>query len=214
MANSPDSADTQGSRRRTEVAELVARHRRELADRPDISQAMRKLSQSSSRNPTRPMGSEKQRRRPPALTLAIGAGAVLAMLVCVATAVTVLAGNLWLQNQLNDPGTTVQQYYAALGQKNYDEAYSYFSKRLQGEIGSSAYADTFGSYDAVDGVVDRYVVTSSQVNGNSATITVTVVRRGREMAQVQTLRLVKENGDWRIDNIVLGGDVPIPSPTP
>jgi hypothetical protein len=160
------------------------------------------------------MGPEKQQRRPPALKLAIGAGAVLAMLICVATAVTVLAGNIWLQNQLSDPTTTVQKYYAALYQKNYDEAYSYFSKHLQGEIGSSAYANTYGSYDAVDGVVDRYVVTSNQVNGNSATFTVTVVRRAREMAQVQTLHLVTENGNWRIDNIVIGGDVPIPSPTP
>jgi hypothetical protein len=214
MTNSADSGEPQDSQRRVELAELVARHRRELADRSDISQAMRKLSQSSSRNPTRPMGPQKQRRRPPALTLVIGVGAVLAMLICVASAVTVLAGNILLQNQLSDPETTVQKYYAALGQQNYDEAYSYFSKHLQGEIGSSAYANTFGSFDAVDGVVDRYVVTSKQVNGNSATFTVAVVRRAREMAQLQTLQLLKENGNWHIDNFVIGGDVPIPSPTP
>jgi len=196
--------------RRAQIAERVQQRRRELLDRPDISQRMRKLSESSGRHPKGPM----KRKRSTTLTLLLGAGAVMAMLLCVATAAMVLAGNLWVQAQLGDPTVTVQNYYSALGQQNYQTAYSYLSKRAQSKTSEAHFADTYSSLDSVDGIIQQHIVTSSKVASDSATIKVTLVRRGREMAQTQTLQLVKDSGDWRIDAITQGPDVPVPTITP
>lgn len=86
-------ADT---KQQTAVAELVERHRRDLAERTDISQAMRKLSQSGGRNP---IGPTKKKPRSTALTLLIVVPTVLVMVICVASAALALAGNLWLQTR-------------------------------------------------------------------------------------------------------------------
>src|SRR5437868_10724418 len=118
-------------KQRVAVTELLDRHRRDLADRTDISQTMRKLSQSSGRNP---MGPPQKKPCSMGLTLLIGVPAVLAMVICVATAAMVLAGNLWLQSQLNDPGTTVQKYYGAVMQQNYTQAYTYFTSRYKSNV--------------------------------------------------------------------------------
>jgi hypothetical protein len=193
------------------VAELLDRHRRDLADRTDISQAMRKLSQSGGRNPIVPT---KQKPRSLGLTLLIGVPAILAMVVCVATAGLVLAGNLWLQSQLTDPSTTMQKYYTALRQQNYNEAWSYFSSNYQKAHSEDTFSSTTYLLDNVNGAIDSYIVTGSVVGSTTATFTVTVVRRGNDMAQVQTLKLVKDNNNWRIDAIAIGDNVPAPTPTP
>jgi hypothetical protein len=198
------------SKRRTQITELIERRRRALVERPDISQTMRKLSQSSSRNPKAPI----RPRRTTTTTLLLGGAGVLLMLFCVALAVTVLIGNIWLQNQLSDPTTTVQKYYAALKQRNYNEAYSYLAKNLQGRVLPVTFADTYSGNDTLDGVIDRYYITINKRDEATATVTVIVVRRARDTAQLQTLNLVKENGDWRIAEITLGGNVPIPTVTP
>lgn len=197
-------------KQRTIIAERVERHRRDLGERTDVSQAMRRLSQSSSRNP---IGPPKRKPRAMTTTLLIAVPAVLAMVICVAAAAVTLAGNLWLQSQLNDPTTTVQKYYAAIGQRNYSEAYSYFSSHLKAEMSEAAFNSTWSSYDTVDGVVSSYSVTGNAVNSQNATLTLAVVRRGRDTAQVQTVSLVKENGGWHIDNIDIGSSVPIPTPS-
>jgi hypothetical protein len=198
------------SKRRTQITELIERRRRALVERPDISQTMRKLSQSNSRNPKAPLRS----RRTTTTTLLLGGAGVLLMLFCVAIAVTVLIGNIWLQNQLSDPTTTVQKYYAALKQRNYNEAYGYLSKNLQGHVLPATFADTYSGNDTLDGVIDRYYISVDKKDESTATVTAIIVRRARDTAQLQTLNLVKEDGDWRIAEITLGGNVPIPTVTP
>jgi hypothetical protein len=200
-------ADTQ---RRAQLAELVERRRQELSQRPDISQRMRKLSESGGRHPKNPL----KLRRSPTLTLLIGAVAVAGMLLCVGSAATVLLGSLWVQGQLGDPSITVQNYYSALKQKNYVQAYSYLSKKAQGQTSLDAFSGTYGSYDRVDGVIDQHIVTASKVGSDTATVTVTIVRRGRDRAQQQSVQLVKDGSDWRIDALTTTGDVPIPTTTP
>src|SRR5262245_27194215 len=197
------------SKRRTQIAELIERRRRALVERPDISQTMRKLSQSSSRNPK----AQIRPRRSATITLLLGGAGILLALICAALAVTVLIGNIWLQNQLNDPTTTVQKYYAALKQRNYTEAYSYLTTSLQGQV-KPTFAHTYSAYDTLDGIIDRYYITDNQKDESSATVTAIVVRRGRDTAQVETLRLVKEGSDWRINAITQGDSVPIPTLTP
>lgn len=196
--------------RRKELAEIVARRRQELGDRPDISQTMRKLSASSSRNPIGP----RPMPRRTLLTVLAGGLAAVVLVACVATAIAVTAGGLWFQSQLNDPGTAVQQFYADLHQQNYPDAYALLSPTLQAHITQTQFADQYNSLDQIKGIVDTYPVLKSVTGSSTATITVAVVRRGdTSTATVEVLGLVKDGNDWRINAITDSGTVPAPSPT-
>lgn len=197
-------------KRRAELTKMLEHRRRELGERSDISQAMRKLSQSSSRNPIGP----QRKPRSATVGIVIGVAAVVVLIACVISAVSLTAGALALNDQLTDPSTTVQRFYSALHQQDYNLAYSYFSKNLKKNVSQSAFADQYGSYDRVKGVIQSYPVQSSTVGATTATMTIAVVRRSNDStAQLQTLRLIKDGNDWYIDGITIGATVPIPSPT-
>ncbi|HEX8036178.1 MAG TPA: hypothetical protein VF510_20140 [Ktedonobacterales bacterium] len=195
---------------RAELATLLEHRRRELGERTDISQAMRKLSQSSSRNPIGP----QPKPRSATVGILLGVAAVVVLVACIVSAVSLTAGALALNDQLTDPSTTVQRFYSALHQQDYGLAYSYFSKNLKKNVSQSTFTDQYSSYDKVKGVIQSYPVQSSTVGAATATMTIAVVRRSNDStAQLQTLRLIKESNDWHIDGINIGGAVPIPSPT-
>lgn len=199
------------SKQRKDLALLVERRRRELADRPDISQHMRELSQSSSRNTV--VGPRSLSRRT-TISLILGGLAVVALIACVASAVLVTAGGLWFQSQLSDPGTTVQKFYSALHQQSYGDAYALLTPTAKAHLSESQFTDTYSSYDSIEGVVEDYPVQKSAVAASTATFTVAVVRRGNAIqATLETLALVNVNGNWYIDSITRGGTVPVPSPT-
>lgn len=196
--------------RRKELAELVARRRQELGDRPDISQRMRKLSASSARNPIGPTPVPHRTL----LTLLGGGIAAVVLVACVATAVAVTAGGLWFQSQLNDPSTTVQKFYTALHQQDYPDAYSLLSNNAKAHVSQSQFTNQYSSLDQIKGVVDDYPVLKSTTGDNTATITVAVVRRGdSSTAQVETVQLLKDGSDWQINGITDSGTIPAPSPT-
>lgn len=197
-------------KRHKELAEIVARRRRELGDRPDISQRMRKLSESSGRNPIGP----KPVKRSTLLTFLAGGLAIVAVIACIASAIAVTAGGLWFQSQLNDPGTTVQKFYGALHQQNYAQAYALLSNSAKARVSQSGFTDQYSSLDQIDGIVNSYPILKSTTGNNSATVTVAVVRRGNTtLAQVETVQLVKDGGDWHINSITSAGTMPVPSPT-
>ena len=198
------------SKQQTAVTDLLERHRRDLADRTDISQAMRKLSQSSGRNPIGPL---KKKPRSLGLTLLIGVPAVLAVVVCIATAGLVLAGNLWLQSQLTDPSTTVQKYYAAVGQRNYTQAYSYFTDAYKARLSMDSFSNKWTGFDLVDGAVVSYAVTSSTIDTSTATLTVTVVRRVPGTQQSQMIVMMKVGNEWLINDITNPTNVPVATPS-
>lgn len=201
----------QDPRRRAELATLVERHRRELGQRPDVSQQMRKLSESNSRNPIAP----QRAKRSQAITLLLGVLAVVVMLACMVSAVAITAGGLAFTNQLSDPSTTAQRFYGALHQRNYDEAYSYVSSGFKQHLSKSQFTERYSSFDSIGGVIETFPVQSSTVNGSSATVVLSVIRSSNaSKAQTQTLHLVKENNDWRIDSVTLGASTIAPSPSP
>jgi hypothetical protein len=199
--------DTQ---RHKELAEIVARRRQELGDRPDISQRMRKLSESSGRNPIGP----RTMPRKTLLTLLASGFAAIALVACVATAVAVTAGGLWFQSQLNDPSTTIQKFYTALHQQNYPEAYSLFSTSLKAHVSQTQFTDQYSSLDTIKGVVDTYPILKTVTTSTTVTVTVAVVRRADvSTASVETIQLVKDGSNWDINSITDSGTVPAPSPT-
>lgn len=209
MINPKDRA-TLNPKQRAELAERVEKKRRELGDRPDISQAMRKLSASSGRNPIGPL----PKKRSTLLTLILGAVAAVVMLTLLVTAIAVTAGGFWLQKQLNDPTATVDQFYSALHLKDYHSAYSYLSESAQHQLSESQFTTLYSGYDQLGGIVQTYTVKTSAVNGATATVNMAIVRRGDSSTQqVQTLTLTQENGNWRISAIVLGTTEPAATPS-
>jgi hypothetical protein len=195
---------------RAQVAALVEHRRRELSERPDVSVRMRKLSESNGRNPV-PV---PPKSRPTLFKTLLAIGAVLVLVVGILVVVGAIAGGIWFQNQVSDPSSTALDFYSALHQQDYPRAYGYFADNSKGQLSQDAFTKQFGDYDSVSGIVDSYFVDgNTRINGNRAVVKVDVVRRANpDQAQVQTVYLVKQGNDWRIQRIALGSMIPAPTP--
>jgi hypothetical protein len=192
-----------------DLAARLAEGRRQLSGRPDVSQKMRDLSASSSQNPN----SSLRPKRSPLLTTVMLAAGVFLLVACAVGATALVASGLWVQNQLSDPPTTAQNFYGALQSQNYTRAYTYTSSSFQKRIPADAFNDQFSSLDQVSGVVDSYPIVSEKTSGATATVVVHVIRRSNKaQALTQTLSMVKEGNNWRIDNILNGDIVPVSTP--
>jgi len=198
--------------RRAALESRVLQRRRELSERPDVSQRMRELSASGSRNPISPPPSKPRSRT---RTIVIAVAAVVALLVCVTGAGVVIASGVFFTNQLNDPSTVVEDYYNALETQDFTRAYGYLSTNAQHNTSQSAFETDARADDALSGAVAAFTITSDTTNGSTAVITLDLVRRGSpNQATVETIGLVKQNGVWRIDSIKDGDIIPAPTPAP
>jgi hypothetical protein len=201
-------------KQRQELSMIIERRRKDLADRLDVNKRTRDLSELSASG-SRYAAKPKDMKRSTTLTLIFSAVAVVVLLACVVSAIAVTAGGFWLHGQLaDDPTTTVEKYYSALHAQDYAQAYSYLTTGLKAKTPESAFDDRNSSYDKINGIVDSYPIVQSSVKDSTAIVVVNVIRRGNDAtAKQETLTLTQENGDWRINDIALGGDVPIPSPS-
>lgn len=204
----------QDTGKREALTRLIAERRKLLGDMPSLDPRMRALSRSGSRHLLPPRPAEKRSVLPIILFSALGA---VALVACVATAIAVVASGVWLQGTLSDPSTAVQDFYGALQQRDYSQAYTYFTASARSHLSLTAFEDQFGTYDTIDGPVSSYSLgpTKLSAGGAVATIVVTVTRRGNGSApQMHTLRLKKEQGAWRIDgiSIAFGHVAPTSSP--
>ena len=201
------------SERRAALESRVLQRRRELSERPDISERMRELSASGSRNPIAPVAPPKRRSR-----LANGlivAAVVAALLVCATGAGVVIASGVFVQNQLNDPSTVVEDYYNALQTQDFTRAYSYLSANAQRHTSEAAFETDARADDAFSGAIASFAITSDTASSSTAVLVVDVVRRDAPyQATVETLDLVKDNGNWRVDSIHDGSVIPAPTPVP
>ncbi len=204
----------QDTSKREALTRLVAERRKLLGDMPSLDPRVRALSRSGSRHLLPPRPAEKRSVLPIILFSALGA---VALVACVATAIAVVASGVWLQGTLSDPSTAVQDFYGALEQRDYCQAYTYLTASARSHLSLTAFEDQFGTYDTIDGPVSSYSLGPTKVSagGAVATIVVTVTRRGNGSApQMHTLRLKKEQGAWRIDgiSIAFGHVAPTSSP--
>lgn len=198
------------SKHRAELAKLVEQRRRELESRPDISQTMRRLSESSHRNP---VGKPPRSRTTTRALILTGAG-VVALVICVLGTAAVIWANTLVRTGFSDPANTVQQFYSALHETNYGQAYSYLSKNAKAHLSEAAFIDLYSGYDRVDGIVQDFPIQSTAQKGNAAVVVVVVTRRGDdETGQLQTLNLVNSTGGWLIDGIAIGATIPLPTAT-
>jgi hypothetical protein len=195
---------------RAELAKLVEQRRRELESRPDISQTMRRLSESSHRNP---VGKPPRSRTTNRALILTGAG-VVALVICVLGTAAVIWANSLVQTGFSDPANTVQQFYSALHQTNYSQAYGYFSKNAKEHLSENAFIDLYSGYDRIDGIVQDFPIQSTAQKGSTAVVVALVTRRGdNETGQLQTLNLVNSSGSWLIDGIMIGATIPLPTAT-
>lgn len=197
---------------RDQLAQRVAERRKHLGDLATLDPRVRALSQSSARNlmPPRPA----QGRSTLSLALFAILGAV-ALVACVGTASAVVYGSAWLQGILNDPSTTVQNFYGAVQQGDYARAYTNFGDAAQARTSEAAFVAQFSSYDAIDGSVVSYTLGAPRYTngGNTVTIAVAVTRRANPRAtETDTLALVKQAGQWRIAAILVTTGAPTPVP--
>ena len=194
---------------REQLAQRVAEHRKQLGDRGSLDPRVRELSQSSAQHL---MPRRAHLSLATALFAILGA---LALVGCVGTATAVIYGSAWLQGVLNDPTTVVQSFYGAVEASDYERASSYFSDGARAHLPETAFAGQFASYDAIDGQVVAYTLSTPRYShdGNSVAIEVTVMRRANPRAtETHTLALIKQDGSWRVSALAVRvGD---PSPTP
>jgi hypothetical protein len=191
-----------------ELAARIAEQRRMLEQRSDVSQRLRDLSSSSSRNH---IPAPARKTRSPLMAVLITSAALMAFFVCVAASVAIISGGLWAQSQLgsSSPSATAQDFYAALSTQNYAQAYSFLSSQARKELTEEAFQRTYQASDSLTGLVEDYNVTNSAINGSTASVTVDVVRRGNTaIATVFVLSLVQDSGAWRIATIKQTGSAP------
>jgi ABC-type transporter MlaC component len=105
------------------------------------------------------------------------------------------------------PAITVDQYYSAVKNQDYNTAYSYISTNMTTSTGNTLtqelYTTAAQALDSVKGKVTNFSVGSISTNNNVATVTVSVTRGSAAPYDVH-LQLQQINGSWKItsyDNI-------------
>lgn len=136
------------------------------------------------------------------ITLAIVAGVVI-----LACSSCVLVGVIAALTA--SPDSTVNDYYSAIQQQDYSEAYSYLEAdtlTIQGKKISPTESSFVLAAQVIDqeaGTVTSYSITSSHTSGDEATLVVHVTRSSGIAYDVH-LTLIKIDSDWKItqlDNI-------------
>ncbi len=196
--------------RHAELATRIEERRQELGARADVSMRLRELSASGSHLPSPTTRS----RRSTLTTVILTSLAGLALLVIAAVAAVVIVSGVWAQNALSSPSTTVEDFYAAVHQQDYQTAYSKLSSGAQSSLSESKFAQTMSATDLLSGGVESYAVVSTSTSGSTATVTVDVVRRAdTTTAAVFQLTLVQEQQTWRIATIRQTGQTAAPTPS-
>lgn len=196
--------------RRAELATRIEQRRQELGERRDVSQRLRELSASGSHFPS-PVASKG---RSTLNTVIISVIAGIGLLAIIAIAAIVIVSGVWVQSQLSSPSITVEDFYAAVHQQDYQTAYSKLTSGAQSTLTETKFEQEMRATDLVSGGVQSYSVVSTTVNGANATVTVDVVRSGdTTTATVFQLTLTQEQQNWRIASIRQTGQTVAPTPS-
>ena len=205
----PTMDPEQGAQRRAALGAVIEQRRKELSQRPDVSARMRKLSESSGRNPMPTQTKPRSRIVP----LLLGVAGVVALVACILSASAVIASGLWFQNQINSPSTTAESYFTAVHQEDYQRAYTYLSSNAQHHISQADFTAQMRNADILQGGVISFTTDSETTNGANATVIMDVVRNSAPTtAQVLRVTLVDQNNTWRIDSITRTGTEAAPTP--
>jgi serine/threonine-protein kinase len=96
----------------------------------------------------------------------------------------------------------LEDHYRAAADGDYDRAWNFLSSRFQQQIGSrEAYTNQFETLQSIDFEEGP----TARVSGNTATVNgVTIAdHTDRDERNTATWTLVKEGGEWKVDNITI-----------
>jgi serine/threonine-protein kinase len=96
----------------------------------------------------------------------------------------------------------LEDHYRAAADGDYDRAWNSLSSRFKQQIGSQeAYTNQFQTLQSIDFEEGP----TARVSGNTATVNgVTIAdHTDRDERNTATWRLVKEGGEWKVDNITI-----------
>jgi len=196
--------------RRAELATRIEQRRQQLGERADVSQRLRELSASGSHfpSPSAPKG------RSTLTTVVVATIAGIGLLAIIAITAVVIVSGVWVHSQLNSPSITVEDFYSAIHQQNYQTAYGKLSSGAQSALTETKFEQTMRAMDLVSGGVQTYSVVSTTISGSTATVMVDVVRSGDSTtAAVYQLTLTQEQQNWRIATIRQVGQTTAPTPS-
>jgi zinc-ribbon domain len=119
-------------------------------------------------------------------------------LVIIALVVIIAVGALVYLNR-STPDKTITTYYSALVHNDFQTAYGQFSTSAQG----STSEQQFANFWQTRGGVKAWTLVSIQEQGPIANSTVTVTF-GNGQTSLATIKLVDENGTWKIQQETIG----------
>jgi hypothetical protein len=144
--------------------------------------------------------------------LAVGVG-IAAFVLVAAAAVLLLGSRDAVKFGVDTPEGVVQQHLAAYEDGNYDDAWALFSADVQATMPLEEYrraARDFGSYSDLGS--RRILFDATEIDGDRARVRLTVEEYyeggpfggGDTFRSSREITLVRETGDWRIDDTLIG----------
>lgn len=134
---------------------------------------------------------------------------VVALLVLAAIASVLFLGARPTTYAPDLPEGAYQRYLAAFDANDYETAYTYFSARVRSGMTLSAFIDESAARSDADQNV-RVWIDRAERSGDRATLHLTLERsysaglQSSRYRYTDTVRLVLENGSWRIDERLIG----------
>ena len=147
--------------------------------------------------PSTAKASDKPHKTLPVILAIIG---VVVILSCLGVGAAVMVNVLSVQNSLNSPQATVDDFYSALQVQNYQTAYDQLSSGYQSRLTQSSFRATF----ELIGTIENHQIGNVQTQNNQASAAVKVTLStpdGGTVNETKTVQLVQENGTWKINNV-------------
>ena len=128
------------------------------------------------------------------IAIIVGISAVGLIMVVVGVAIFLVVG------AVTAPADVANSYVKALNDGDLSTAWSYVSKDAQDEGTRSGFNS---EKEYFKGMIESYNTSSIEVSSNDAEVMMDIEYRDGER-DTWSMRLVKENGEWKIGNIRVG----------
>lgn len=150
----------------------------------------------------------------PARSIAIIAGVVVVFVVAAVAVVLLVGPTEEASFPAGSPEATFQSYYQAFQSRDFATAYGFFSERLRRQVSADQYASlasTYGPYEPSEADM-RIRVERIDISGERATLSLVIDRYYdsgltiERSSYTRQIGLVREGGDWKIDELLIGVD--------
>ncbi len=141
-----------------------------------------------------------QGKRRKLLPLVLGVVGVVVILGCLGVGAVITFRLFSIQSSLNSPQTTLDNFYSALHNNDYQTAYNLLSKSYQQRLTEDSFRATF----ELTGTIASYQTSNLQTQSDqaSATVKVTLAKPdGGTVDETKSVELVLEDGDWKINRV-------------